>query len=528
MTQSEIILNAIEDLESKVQGILSDRVQAVRLLAAQIQDPLPIDIVRPPMQPTDLKARLLDESTVVCELVWTHVHTAGEDIEFIVERESNIEDSLADWQQLAVIQGDVSTYEDNWYDKTDHPYAYRVRSRNRAGLLSEWSNTADPEKFIIEPSEPDPSTGRQTVQPGFNFSGKKGAYFLKAGKYNITIDPESDLDLRGESRDAVILTIDSGKQFLHRGATRCSFNDLTFDGQKKAGASDRLNDKAMIVPGDQWYFRNVRITGAIGVGCGCDGSRTRFYNVEVDNNGSAGIGGKADSSILYKVHAHHNNIIVKDRDGGVLGKFTRTNGQLFIDCLVEIGTCAGIWHDINNSNIAFLRVIVRQISLASSSRGWTAAGMKAEIPTSGSTAPDILISLAQEQTVLRAAESLDGFTAVELKTWNFIYKNCSITDTYAYCIDWNECTDIFWDGGELGEGKDSADGTSVGVRDLRRSDAGSEKDNWQLRNILIRGVKATTGTLSISGSGAGNKVSRDGNKIKVEGVQGNVKWLKIN
>lgn len=527
MTQSETVLLAVEDLEAKVGGILSQEIQALRVIAAQIKDPLPIDVVTPPVTPTDLVARLLDESTVICELVWTHVHTAGEDIQFIVEREDNVENGLAEWHQLAVINGDVSTYEDNWYDKTDHPFAYRVLAVNRAGLRSGWSNVADPAPFIIENHDPDPQTGRQTVEPGFSFKGKTGAYFLKKGKYNITIDPESGLDLRGESRDSVILTIDSGKQLLHRGAERCSFTELTFDGLKKGGADTRFNDRAMIVPGKQWLFKKIRVTGSQGVGIGCDGAGIRFFDVEADNNGSAGIGGKGDGSVLKNVHAHHNDLIVRDRDGATMGKWTRTNGQLFIDCLIEEGVCAGIWHDINNSNIAFLRTVVRNISLASDSRKWTAVGFKVEIPTSKNNAADVLISLCQEQGVLRPAESLDGFTIVELKAWNFIYKDCKALNTYAYGVDWNETRDAFWHGGEIQEGKDSRDGDAVGVRDLPRDDAGSEADNWRLNNIFIKGVKATTGTLSIKASSAGKGIDRTKNNIRVEAVQGTVKWNGI-
>jgi hypothetical protein len=530
MTTAESLIASVNKIADAITLSINPELQFLLKLAETASNADP----EQPVAPTDLHARLYPENgKLTVELVFTATDNVGQlETTFEVQRDDDITDNVPNWHNVGTVPAGGSLWEEHLDSLQDVSYAYRVRGvkvNNGVTYYSAWSNVADPAPFVIDDGggTVDPA-GRTIVQPGFNFTGKTGKYFLKNGTYP-SFDPESNLDLLGESRDGVVIKPGSGKQFLHRGATNVFLDNLTIDGEGKAGGATKLNDKCMFGPGDNWKVKRTTVKGAIGVGVGCDGSGIRFTDVTAFNNGSAGIGGKAKGSIFLRVNCYDNNNTVKDRDGATFGKFTRTEGQLFIDCSAKGGTCAAIWHDINNCNIVYIRFLIDGIKLCDNSRAWTGAGFKEEISESKAKAFATILALCKEANVLRATESIDGVTEDELKNYNYNYRNCIAKGTASYPVDWNETKDVFWLGGEIEESKNTSEGGSIGVRDLPRSDAAAkgQADNWVLGNIFVKNVKATTGTFTFWGSGAGNKLSMTKYKIRYEGITGLVKLKNI-
>jgi hypothetical protein len=519
----EAILRAADAAAAALESIRGVAVAAL----PDASDPSP----EPPAQPRDLRARLYPEGGfMVVELVWSMTDNVGAlDTLVEVQSDSNPADGREQWAREDTLPAGSSTWEDKFLPapggpaQFDVPVAYRVRGVKTVGGMtyySAWSEVADPEPFVVE-HQTDPD--RRRVSPGFDFSKKTGRYLAAPGAYP-TFEFESGLDVLcdgAETGARMVFKLKDGEQWLHRGAT-----DVVLDGIEVVGGgkSKRLNDQCAFSPGTRWTVRDFLVRGALGVGMGCDGKAIRLIRGEARDCGSAGIGGKASASIFINLSCHDNNDVVHDRDGATGGKWTRSEGQLFLECVVTGGTNAGWWHDINNCNVLYVRCEVRGIKLSDETRQWTAAGWKEEISESVSKAADTIIALAREVGVLGV-----DVTEAELRKWNYNYRDCVVKGTASYPVDWNETQLVYWRGGEIEETANKKEGGSAGLRDQPRADAkakGQEK-NWRLGDILVEGVTATTGTFTFWGSGAGNKLSAQKYRITARNVKGTVKWHNI-
>jgi hypothetical protein len=338
---------------------------------------------------------------------------------------------------------------------------------------------------VIEPSDPpdptdpqgeDPSQGRTRVPAGTNFSGKSGKFYLANGDYP-SFTPKDGLDLYGQSREGVRIVVPSGGHLTHSGASDVFLTNLTIDGRKTGGSKDDLNDHAMFQPGDAWTHTRVTFKDGAGVNVGVDGANAYFFDCLSTGGGASGFGGKAKSGAFFRCGAVNNNLTIKSTDGGTWGKMNRAVALLLVDCYADTGTNVGLWGDINNSNWVAIRFRVSNITYSSSSKDWTSAGFKQEIPGNKSEGFTQIKNLCEKFGLLAAPgtpPSLGMVTEEELKTYNFIYKDCSAINTKAYSFDMNEVRDWLIDGCSATTPTSPGNGGHVSPRDLRRSDAASK------------------------------------------------------
>lgn len=392
-----------------------------------------------------------------------------------------------------------------------------------------------------DPQGEDPTIGRTRASAGTNFTGKSGKFYLANGEYP-PFTPKDALDLYGQSRDGVHLVIPPGGHLTHSGASDVFLTNLTIDGRKTGGTKDDMNDHAMVQPGDAWVFTRVTIKDSAGVNVGIDGSNLRFYDCLSTGGGASGFGGKADSTAFFRCGAISNNLIIKSTDGGTWGKMNRANAVLFVDCYADTGTNVGLWGDINNSNWVVIRFKASNITYSSSSKDWTAAGFKQEIPGNKSEGLPQIKKLCQEFGLLAAEgtpPSLGMVTNNELETYNFIYKDCSAINTKAYSFDMNEVRDWLIDGCSATTPTSPGNGGHVSPRDLTRSDAGSKNPprdkDWVLDNGRIINFKVLDNNpFILMGGGTGNKITLSKyhivieNPLKADGTKNTVKLVRVN
>jgi len=503
-------------LHTATQAI-GQQLLAINQVAAELGTDLPQPEL--PVQPTDLQARLEAEGTgLLVELVFTAPANSGRlPTTFEVWRDDDVTDGVERWQLVGTAPAGASLWEERLPIQKDVPYAYKVRGV-KVGLdgvtrYSEFSNVADPEEFKVE--VPPPDTGdRTTVEPGYNFTGKKGKFLAKPGHYPV-FDPEHDVDILCKDGE-MVFEVTGGKIFAHRGAKNVRLAGFKIDGKKTGGKKGPDNKNGMFQPGTGWHLTDGLVIDGAGVNIAWDGSDGRMRRVKSLRGGAAGIGGKHDRSIFWDCETEGCNY-EGHRDGAGEGKSTRTNAALYIRCIIRNGKNASRWGDINNSNWVMILCVTDRMTLADPKRLWTAAGDKIEISTDKSNGMDDKIALCREAGVLSDTYGKAVVTEAELREFNFIYKSCQGLHCYSYPWDVNETKDtlIDWCSGHLAPAKD--EGGHVGARNYERDDAGDERDNWRLHNLVISNftILDDGDTFVFQGGGAGPRVDIKKNAVKI-------------
>ncbi len=274
------------------------------------------------------------------------------------------------------------------------------------------------------------------------------------------------------------------------------------------GLKDRLNDNAAVLVGDNARFVGNTWRKALGVAiaggqvkkdasgktkvASADGAKV--IGCLIENNGSAGLGGKFDNSELAYNVFHHNNETVKDSDGGLVGKFSRSQQIDFHHNIARFGLNAGFYGDISNGPARVTDNIICDIKLTSSDKPWMAVGIKTEISIPG---------------------------------WQ-ILRNY-IVGTQSYCIDLNETYSAVVADNVLEEPPPSRDSGVIGLRNLARSDKPSDlpPHSWELGNIEFARNALLKGFGTITGSGTGDKLSLSKFGIVVHDNVGEVRYDKI-
>lgn len=316
--------------------------------------------------------------------------------------------------------------------------------------------------------ESDPATVSATVKGEtptleVDLSKLRGVNYLSA---NVTYTGSDKLAEGVTLHGPATVVIANGKQL--RGGAKVRLSGLTIKG---GGKAEKLNDNAAIIAGDDWVVEGCNISGAKGVGIGCDGKRIRIHNNRVHDCGSAGIGGKIDDGFVTGNHCHRNNKTVKDRDGAAMGKFTRSNRSEFSDNLIEDGLFAGIWFDINNGPCVIRNNVIRTIGKIR--EDYEGVGIKLEINAPG-----------------------------------WVIEGNDIADTYGPAVVINETKNVRITGNTLRNGT-GPEGAVLHLRQLTRDDEAQKADtpgDWQLRNVDFSGNHVGDGG-RVTRSGAGTKLT---------------------
>ena len=266
----------------------------------------------------------------------------------------------------------------------------------------------------------------------------------------------------------------------------------------------------MVYGGNSLTLDRVFIDGGRGVNFGGGGDDLRVFDCLSTNGGTGNWGGKWDGFAFFRTGGIDGNNKVKSTDGGTWGKFSRSNGGVFVDCYATGGKNAGWWGDINNSNWLFIRCKVNGVDYVNTGKPWTAVGFKHEISGNRDEGRAALTKVCREFNLITAQPSRDTVTLQELQDWNYIYKGCVATGNKSYGFDSNETRYVLYDGCSGTRNPDNTrDGGHLSVRDLRRDDAGAKgrADDWVSDTVRIVDFKALDGKeFWFWGGGAGTKI----------------------
>lgn len=340
---------------------------------------------------------------------------------------------------------------------------------------------------------PDTGDGNYTIPPEAKTlpAGSKliglapGHYVLEGGDYKVDGGTLAGVNLYAATPRNSFLR--ATKQLVLNGG---SLNGLMGTG---GGTKEKLNDFAAVILKDKARFINGGWSGAVGVALAGDGSNIQVIGAWLHDNGSAGVGGKMDDSLVSLCWCKGNNEKVRDADGAVMGKFTRSNRIVIKGNKVEGGPNAGLWFDISNGPGSITDNIIRDIRLLKSDKPWTAVGIKLEISFPG---------------------------------WKVLSND--ISGTGSYCIDCNETYDVEIAYNTIEESPKSSDGGVLGLRNLRRNDTPPSPDNaWKLGKIDFHHNTLTKGYGTITGSGAGDKLTLSKFDISVHDNVGEVRYQNI-
>ncbi len=372
-------------------------------------------------------------------------------------------------------------------------YTFAVQSV-RDGAVSDWAKTTGTVPVVTPtPTPPPPDNGytipdgAKTLPAGSSLSGlAPGNYVLEGGDYKAP----------GGTLAGVNLYAAVNRQSFWRGGAAQTFikgggiHGVMGDGLGKA---PKLNDFAAIILQDGANWIQGGWTHALGVALAGDGSNIVVNGAWLLDNGSAGVGGKMDDSLVTGCLCKGNNVKVRDSDGAVLGKFTRSNRIAVVGNIVAGGPNAGIWFDISNGPGTVAENTIRDISLLKSDKPWTAVGIKLEISFPG-----------------------------------WVVRDNDVAGTGSYCIDCNETYDVQIYGNKLEESPASSDGGVLGLRNLHRSDTPSTPPNaWVLGKIDFHHNVMTKGYGTVTGSGAGDKISLAKFNITVHDNVGDVRYQNV-